>query len=719
MNGQERYDDMVLYVAVNNGALADIILHKCVHNKEEDVVVLLNESFKKESHQIQAEKLKARGIVKDIFFCQLWCDRTQKLNRQEYEQYIVDYYKKILSRCNYSINDFQDIYIINDFSDGAGMNIYLNIIDKKYYTLRLDSTTIFIEIQQLERNNYKYYVEMEEYYKAYSIFSPCAIPILLKGLSQEIYDRVLCKKNIYNYWDRDEDLLKISEEDFSKLIESYDIPEFINGRTLLASDGYHYMMYTHAFKYFEKFSLGYGYLSEEEISSLILLKLTDYYVDTPIYWKAHPNFPIDQELINKLYDEDFQSAGNCPLQFFFLYCKKNNIKFSKYIGISSSSKKLAKYDSIFEEKLILEHSYLELYYIYDSILISLMIANKNNAQVCCDKDILCQANFIKNSCQLHSDISLRVVDYNKRNNIGKDNVILVDCVNLRDNTPGELERIINNFGKNTNIIFLNLQNTNLFFNNTITNRILSVNLHKDVTNFDKTGYFHDEVIYAYCGTYDFYRKLRTFTHERVMKHQGYTLRVSVSDAMYELNNRALLLAKPKEIKVPAATPAKKPESKPVIPPQPKDNLRELLHNFITARIDISLSGSNAKLEILNISDKNISHTQPNWFNKNGNGHILESSAFKIDFEIKAVTSGDLNIQFRGVDVRESVNNTIRVPYWIDYKSIKVDGKELLKQIIPTWHDQILPLNGKVNAGDTIKLHVEWEPHKDTRKNIAI
>lgn len=145
-----------------------------------------------------------------------------------------------------------------------------------------------------------------------------------------------------------------------------------------------------------------------------------------------------------------------------------------------------------------------------------------------------------------------------------------------------------------------------------------------------------------------------------------------------------------------------------------------LANFITARIDVSISGENSKLIIENCSDERVSCTEMvGGNNNNTNSHILQSTALCMDFDIHAITGGKLDVYFRGIDIRDPDNHTMRVPYWIDYKSIKVDGNELLTNTSPAWHDQVLPLTGNIIDGTIVNIHVEWEQHQDTRRNIKV
>lgn len=140
-------------------------------------------------------------------------------------------------------------------------------------------------------------------------------------------------------------------------------------------------------------------------------------------------------------------------------------------------------------------------------------------------------------------------------------------------------------------------------------------------------------------------------------------------------------------------------------------------NVFTARIDIKLFGENAKYDIVEISDKKASVTQPAWFAKSGLGRVIESKAMRLIMKIKTLTDGKLNIWLRGKDVRKKDNFNERFSQWVDYTSFIVNDNQLMKQATPTWHDK--PFNHAMNvyAGDIITVNVEWQCHSDNRTSI--
>lgn len=139
----------------------------------------------------------------------------------------------------------------------------------------------------------------------------------------------------------------------------------------------------------------------------------------------------------------------------------------------------------------------------------------------------------------------------------------------------------------------------------------------------------------------------------------------------------------------------------------ESELASLQKNLNSHRIDIKNFGnSDNDIEILGNTGK---VTKPAWLaNNQGSGAVIENDANPSKFKIKAIKDGKLVLSFRGQDKR---HNNERYPVWIDYKSIKVDGKELLSQFVATWHDKPYKFEMPVKDGQVINLEVEQEYHQ--------
>ncbi|OUO56595.1 glycosyltransferase [Candidatus Avelusimicrobium gallicola] len=108
-------------------------------------------------------------------------------------------------------------------------------------------------------------------------------------------------------------------------------------------------------------------------------------------------------------------------------------------------------------------------------------------------------------------------------------------------------------------------------------------------------------------------------------------------------------------------------------------------------------------------------SQPAWFsNAQGQGQVLESCRPHLRFNIKAVHPGKLSLVFRGKDRRFGKE---RIAAWVDYTSIKINGKELLPRPVPVWHDKPFRYEMPVKDGQTVQIELWQHPHKYSRAEL--
>ena len=145
-----------------------------------------------------------------------------------------------------------------------------------------------------------------------------------------------------------------------------------------------------------------------------------------------------------------------------------------------------------------------------------------------------------------------------------------------------------------------------------------------------------------------------------------------------------------------------------------DDDTKLLNNlnpFITARIDVKLTTKTGDFQILSLSDDKADISKPPWFQKNGIGYVIQSHAGNLKIVAKAAINGKVEILLRGVSVPSSQDKSKRIPYWIDYTKLIVNGKTILNKTTPAWHDKFYLYNAAVKADEEIKIEVEWLPHR--------
>ena len=148
----------------------------------------------------------------------------------------------------------------------------------------------------------------------------------------------------------------------------------------------------------------------------------------------------------------------------------------------------------------------------------------------------------------------------------------------------------------------------------------------------------------------------------------------------------------------------------VVPPPPQVVME--YEHCLTARIDIQLvPKTQGDFQILSVSDKKADVKKPAWLNKNGVGYMIHSYAGKLEIIAKSAVDGQINLYPRGLDVRTPEDYSKRIPCWIDYTKLIINGQVIFDKIIPAWHDKPYVHRMDVKAGVEIKIQVEWLPHK--------
>ena len=141
---------------------------------------------------------------------------------------------------------------------------------------------------------------------------------------------------------------------------------------------------------------------------------------------------------------------------------------------------------------------------------------------------------------------------------------------------------------------------------------------------------------------------------------------------------------------------------------PKSNLGlvvDRLEKYNTARIDVIIGGEGSHIEIAEIDDW-VTLSQPHWLKNHYSGFIITNKNNSIDFKVKCVGDGDLDIKLRGVDRR--LDNQ-RVPIYIIFTQFLVNDESVMRGKKTLWHNTPLTHSKKVKDGEIVKVHVEWLP----------
>ena len=136
------------------------------------------------------------------------------------------------------------------------------------------------------------------------------------------------------------------------------------------------------------------------------------------------------------------------------------------------------------------------------------------------------------------------------------------------------------------------------------------------------------------------------------------------------------------------------------------NLNEL-HKNDTARIDIKyFSEGNNSFEIINNSDDDSIVKFPPWLNsENTKGMIIQSYKGHVNLQLKAIKEGKLKIWFRGVDLRDKYNTTMKT--LVEYNSITINDESYLDFPSLFWHDEAFVVQKDFERSEIIDIDVKW------------
>ncbi len=138
----------------------------------------------------------------------------------------------------------------------------------------------------------------------------------------------------------------------------------------------------------------------------------------------------------------------------------------------------------------------------------------------------------------------------------------------------------------------------------------------------------------------------------------------------------------------------------------------LLKQLSSARVDIK----NIGIKTNNVDVKTVTDiSEPTWFkDETGAGKVIEFSALTNTMTIKAINAGKLIISFKG---KECCHQGQRFPLWVDYESIKIDGREILSEPISVWHDKPYTFEMPVVDGQIVRVDIKQRYHQYSRKEL--
>ena len=131
--------------------------------------------------------------------------------------------------------------------------------------------------------------------------------------------------------------------------------------------------------------------------------------------------------------------------------------------------------------------------------------------------------------------------------------------------------------------------------------------------------------------------------------------------------------------------------------------------YSQARVDIKNYGAETNdILLLNENKSFYNISKPKWFSDlNGIGSVISSHAGVLNLSFKCINDGKLKIDFRAIDFKDLDDN--RIPIYIDYKEIMIDGESIINESTVLWHDNPLFYEKDVNDGQIVNIELKWVP----------
>ncbi len=135
---------------------------------------------------------------------------------------------------------------------------------------------------------------------------------------------------------------------------------------------------------------------------------------------------------------------------------------------------------------------------------------------------------------------------------------------------------------------------------------------------------------------------------------------------------------------------------------------KVINVLSNSRIDVkNLGNADNRVEIVDCDDSFCDISNPVWLRDNdGIGTVLNSVNEEMKFSFKCVNDGTLMLSFKGIDYRDKQGT--RIPIYIDYTEIVVDGERLVKGSRVSWHDSPFDYYKDVKDGQIVNVEVRWQ-----------
>ena len=136
----------------------------------------------------------------------------------------------------------------------------------------------------------------------------------------------------------------------------------------------------------------------------------------------------------------------------------------------------------------------------------------------------------------------------------------------------------------------------------------------------------------------------------------------------------------------------------------------------SAYLELKTCGMGNSLDI--VPNRNGKLSRATWYDdKLGLGYRITGDSFAIDVDVVCHGSGILNVICRGLDVRESKNSKNRIPVWVIFTSLNINGIEYISRPVDVWHNKPYHYDLQIEDGQLLHIRAEWVPKTPSLSNL--
>ncbi len=513
---------MVLYCVDAPVFIGYALLHRYAYQPEQKAVLIADKNMYETRGLLGVLKnFKDNQIFDDVIICNLFLDTHLNCDEKTYTKYCIDFFNEAFTSNGYRPEQFDTIYSINDDWDGM-INLYFNLIEKEYIWLAANRDCL-MDLPQFSGS--RQFLELVEKYQFITPFAPFACAELQADSSIEMLETMRMRKKDYRIWDKKAALEALPEEILATIIRSYGSQDVADDSCLLIVNSYGACFYVGEYTEKVKRILGVRTNLYAEVFSVMNNTALDYYIpeNMYVYMKPHPNDPISDEMLQQIYGGCIKNLTTAPYELTQKYLQSQKVKFSYIIGYDSNALEVIGKD-LYEKKYVLGKSFMRTWFFYDSLYTVQQLAQYFKRELYAEEDIYEQLLFMGNN----AINGISILSEEKQNI--HETVIIINCLTLQQ-SEWNCSDVIEHFGKDNIICFLNNDLSELFFEELHHKYLSPLIIHKTLMDENKLPLYRNETIWIYAANPHMHRRLYDFRIDRFLPRQQLRLSIQKNTPM--------------------------------------------------------------------------------------------------------------------------------------------------------------------------------------------